>query len=790
MHFLITNAGRGRYYLAGLAAMMLLALWPASAQATGPDETTSLPWQPPTPAYKITITQPGIYQLTYADLAEAGLPLPQIDPHTFQIFAEGREIAIHVSGAADRSFDPQDSILFFAQPIATRYTNSNIYWLTFGHQPGQRIIPRLDAAKGKVRTSYKATARHEKNNIYISTLPLGPGHDHWYGEAVRAAGAGNQGAQTTSLSLNDLAQEKEKATLKALLAGNVTGPHHVQISINGQVISDETWSDRTLHAVQAAIPAESLQDGDNQITITLLNDNRDQPFDMIYVDWIEIEYQRQLTPQTNSLIFSIEEPGKWQYVTNAISNPHLQVFDITDPAHVQKIIPRQRLKPQTRIREEIYKLRRLAGLRPSSPPRLKFSDHITSPHQYLIVDSRHLLKPQEISPDHPSHLQDVNNQADYIIITHKDFEKAAQELAQHRTNHGLKAIVIDVQDIYDEFNGGLMSAEAIQEFLAYAYNHWQKPAPQYVLLLGDGTYDMRHYLPDTAPTYIPPYLTFVDTLLGEIASDNRYVAISGDDILPDMHIGRMPANTPAQAETMVHKTIAYETNPAPGDWNRNIIFVTDDLEGGGGDFYALADELATGKIPNSSSPLIPSSYHIIKIYAGKTCDTTNPDTSTECRQQIIDTLENKGALILNYIGHATKDYWATERLLDQKAIENLHTEGKWPITLAMSCVDGYFHQPGQGQQSFAEANIRAKGGSVASWSATSLGLSNPHQLLEKGFFQALFHGNAKTMGQATTAAKQYLWENAPQKKHYMESIDAYTLFGDPALHINLPQTTP
>jgi hypothetical protein len=417
---------------------------------------------------------------------------------------------------------------------------------------------------------------------------------------------------------------------------------------------------------------------------------------------------------------------------------------------------------------------------------IRFGDVVQSPRRYLVTAPSGFLHPLKIESDTPSDLQHNARGADYILITHRDFWDAAQRLADYRAGQGMRTVVVDVQDIYDEFNGGLMSAWAIHDFLSYAYEHWPAPAPLYVLLMGDGTYDMRHYLPDTAPTYIPPNLILIDTLVGEGASDNRYVTIVGDDNLPDMHIGRMPANTLDEANNMVNKTIAYETSPAPGDWNQNVLFITDDTDRGE-DFYALSDELADGYAdpPANTIKFLPPPYRPHKIYAGKTCDRDNPSVSTECKQQIVDALEGPGALILNYIGHATKDYWAAERLMDQATVERLHNQGKWPITLAMACSDGFFQQPRIGAQSFAEANVRARGGSVASWSATSLGLTNPHQLLEKGFFLALFHDHVSTLGEATTSAKHYLIEHAPQEAHYVEVVDAYMIFGDPALRINL-----
>ena len=72
-----------------------------------------------------------------------------------------------------------------------------------------------------------------------------------------------------------------------------------------------------------------------------------------------------------------------------------------------------------------------------------------------------------------------------------------------------------------------MSAESIHDFLAYAHAHWRAPAPAYVLLMGDGTNDMRKYR-TTTNTYIPPYLYLADPDMGETAADNRFVTFIGE----------------------------------------------------------------------------------------------------------------------------------------------------------------------------------------------------------------------------------------------------------------------
>ncbi len=773
-----------------LLAFLAMALLPTGALAAGPDAAAT-PWRPPDPALKIFVDQPGLYQLTYDDLAAVGLPVDDLDPRTFQIFEAGREIAILVQGEADGSFDAGDSILFFGQGVDTRYTDTNVYWLTYGQGEGRRVAQRDGVDDGSPLTAYTDQARYEENQIYISTLPLAEGHDHWYGPSIQAAGLDRPGSRTFDLTLDAVA-DAGSARLEALFAGNVTGTHHLRLYVNDELVHESSWSGRELHAVNEEIPQAILHDGQNAVRAVLLNDTDGQVFDMVYLDWMTLRYARRLVARDNALLFRVDASGRWRFDIAGFQESGVRVFDVTDPANVQQISADAPALPYALYLPAVQGGAGASARRvDEAATTFQFGDDVTSPRRYLALAPSAIRAPLRILADEPSNLQHSAQGADYILITHRDFWDAAQRLADYRAAQGMRVALVDVQDIYDEFNGGLMSAQAIHDFLAYAYQHWPAPAPRYVLLMGDGTYDMRHYLPDTAPTYIPPNLIFMDTLIGEGASDNRYVTIVGADNLPDMHIGRMPANTLDEANRMVSKTIDYETHPAAGDWNRNVLFVTDDPDLGE-DFYALSDELADGYAdpPANTIKFLPAPYQPRKIYAGKTCDRDNPDISTECKQQIVEALEDPGALILNYIGHATKDYWAAERLMDQATIERVHTQGKWPITLAMACSDGFFQQPRVGAQSFAEANVRAAGGSVASWSATSLGLTNPHQLLEKGFFLALFHGQASTLGEATTAAKRYLVDHAPQQKHYLEMVDAYMIFGDPALRVNLSSSNP
>ena len=196
-------------------------------------------------------------------------------------------------------------------------------------------------------------------------------------------------------------------------------------------------------------------------------------------------------------------------------------------------------------------------------------------------------------------LTDRTTQATYPYVTARTTcssatrtsSRASRRFVNLRERQGLRVRVVDVQDIYDEFSGGLLDPRAIRDFIAYTYDYWPRPAPAYVLLVGDGTYDFMDREGQGGRTFIPPLLANVDPLLGETAADNRFVTVAGNDVLPDLHLGRLPVNTVEELGAMVSKIIAYEETPAPGEWRDRVVFVADNQDAAGS-FAALSDEAA------------------------------------------------------------------------------------------------------------------------------------------------------------------------------------------------------
>jgi hypothetical protein len=380
--------------------------------------------------------------------------------------------------------------------------------------------------------------------------------------------------------------------------------------------------------------------------------------------------------------------------------------------------------------------------------------------------------PLDIVEYTPADLRNSSNGADYIIITHPHFYTDVLPLRDHRAAQGLRTVVIDVRDIYDEFSYGIFDPRAIRDFLSHTYRDWTPPAPSYVLLVGDGNYDFKDHRGLGEPNYVPPYLIYADRAVGETAADNRYVCLDGEgDILPDMDIGRLPAQTAAHASAMVSKIISYEQSLPEGEWKQQVLFVADDRDPEAGDFDILSNEIADNHLPPP--------YLADKVYYRSPLE-PGYDSPGQVKAAIFNAFAT-GRLFINYVGHGSPISWAEDHgFLTVGDVASLPESDKNPMMLPMTCLEGYFIE--NRFSSLGESLVRASGkGAVASWSPTSAGESAGQRYLHQGFYDAVFAKGVHQIGPATLLGKLHLYQNAGGG--YRGLIDTYALFGDPAMKL-------
>ena len=355
--------------------------------------------------------------------------------------------------------------------------------------------------------------------------------------------------------------------------------------------------------------------------------------------------------------------------------------------------------------------------------------------------------------DAPSQLKDVPLDVDYLVIAPEEVKSAAQALADYRKTKGFSTAVVDLEDIMDEFNGGLSSPRAIRDFLTQAYTQWKVP-PRFVVLAGAGSYDYQNYK-GFNDSLIPPLL--VRTPYGLAASDNSLGDVVGNDGLPEIIVGRISAVNNAELQAYVDKVKAYES-AAAAPWMQQVVLVADNADGAG-DFPKDSDDLA--------ALVVGSSYQTQKIYLGSAAST---------RTGVLNAL-NQGAAYFNYLGHGSSDQLADERMLLQSDVADLINGGRLPLALFLTCAAANFSMPGY--DALGEALVlKRDGGAIAVWGPTGLSLNSEAKQFGDAFFNQTIRLDRRVLGESVFEAYQHYGAN-----RYRFMLDIYSILGDPALQM-------
>ncbi len=705
---------------------------------------------------KVSVDTPGLYIITASDMAQAGMALTGLDPRTLKLSQRGRDIPIMVSGQDDGRFDADDYLLFYGVGLDTLYTDTNVYWLTAGGAPGQRMATR-DVTPGSATPplDFPAMLHAEQNSDYWRAMPAGADQDHWFWGARLSAPA----SRTYTLRLNNISTSASQATVRVRLKGfsdlpGVNPDHHTRIYLNDTRIDDQQWDGQAVfdHTVQVAHAL--LRNGDNSIRVETVglpdphNPGELRSPDQIWVNWIEIDYRDRFVAEANELAFAVPGDATYGFQVSDFSTDNISLFDISDAASVVQLTGAMIAADGNRY-------------------QLHFQDTATSATRYLAQATAGYKTPLALEARQPSRWKNVTNSADYILITHHDFLDAAQRLAEHRSAAGLRVALVDVADLYDEFTHGIFDPAALRDFLAYAYQNWQSPAPSYVMLIGDAYWDYRDYKQTGTPNYVP-IQTVQTAILGDTPSDNWFVAVSGGDSLPDMLVGRVSVQTPQQAGAVVDKIIAYDHSPPSDAWNRRALLVADDDDP---NFVAYSEAVAER---------LPDTFTLDRVYATQ-YPPGNPPAD------IADAI-NRGTLLVHYNGHGKAYGWGTwgigERIFDRDPdISGLDNNGKLPVVVVANCLNGFF-VGATSEVSLAEEFQRLENrGAIAVWAATALDYPSGHHLLMNHFYDALFTDARRNLGVATTQAKIKTYA---QSDFWGGLVDMYILFGDPATEIGVP----
>ncbi|MCH7772109.1 MAG: hypothetical protein IIA49_14020 [Bacteroidetes bacterium] len=396
--------------------------------------------------------------------------------------------------------------------------------------------------------------------------------------------------------------------------------------------------------------------------------------------------------------------------------------------------------------------------------------------EYYCVSDDYYLSVDSIVQDQPSTLRDMSNGADYIIITHPEFIAAAEDLAQFRSGYfpdpdivNVRIKIVDVMQIYDEFSYGLLDPFALQYFIKYAFDNWQSPAPSYIVLMGDMSYDYRGLLEDSDRNFIPSIPIFV-FIYGQAISDNMFVAVAGEDITPDLAIGRLSCETLDEANLLVDKLIKYPDDNAK-EWKENVLLLASGL--------SVEDENSfnfnNASLLVGDTFVIPFGYNASYVFNFATQPRHFPyeGGQIEIREEI-----SKGAALVNYYGHGGGLQW--DLVFTNDDIYLLENGGRLPVILSVTCYTAHFDN----QKVFGEQfNLVENKGSIGFYGSTGLTYWGIGKSINNKLFTEILTKNNLIIGKAILNSKNQVSATGL----FGTQIALLVYLGDPAMEIILPK---
>jgi MYXO-CTERM domain-containing protein len=545
-----------------------------------------------TPAVELVVSTPGWQHVPRAALIAAGLE-PGVDPADLQLFTDGVEQAMSVTGNGDDVFDAGEAIEFYGQARDTLWTGSRTYWLVAGGA-GKRIPLVVYPGGAGAPDSFPDAAISEQRTTYFAALKNGEA-SNFFGAEVGASGV-TDAVQVVHLDTS------QPAALQVVLQGVTAGDHQVAISLDGAPVGNCAFAGQTLQTCTVS-PVTAVE-GTNDVSLV----GQGGASDISLVARLEIDYQHLYVAGDDALALSA--PPAAQIAIAGFSSADVRVMDVTDPSNPVELVTGVSAVGSTYT------------VTVNTPPDTAW------PSLYAFTGAA-ALAPASVAPSRPSSWTDPRA-GELVILSHALFLDALAPLVAARRQQGWSVQLIDLQDVYDEFGGGDKTAFAVRDFLQAVRASWTVP-PRFVLLVGDASFDPRNYLGmgdlDFAPTKL------VDTQQMETSSDGWFVDWNGDGI-EDIGIGRISVRTAAEASTVVQKLVGY--GGAAG-LSRGGLFVAD-VDDDGLPFQEDSQASAA-----AVAPLLPTT----DFFAGQ-------PGSTEAA--LVGALDG-GPFLVNYMGHGSVSVW-------------------------------------------------------------------------------------------------------------------------------------
>jgi len=748
---------------------------------------------------KIGATKQGIYKLSGVQLRSLGFNLPvptnQLQLFSFDVSNLNDQVpsnpplgfvenALKVIDGGDGQINENDYILFYNQgpviwkfdPVLNRkvhlnytHTDTLFYFLTIG-QNGKRIATNNLQVNGNfVKDLFSQHLLYEKDSV--SLLNSGK---KLFGPPM-GQGIGKQPQLTCSFSTQGMNAQSELTAYMQVASTSYQVNGQFNFLLNDQylhttflppvsgMLFDDIASEKKDNFL---LSNQSIWPNLSTLKIGYTSSN---PSATGWIDFVEINIKRPIGFwQDSTLAFSIED----ELSSGKIANCSIQNMDTT--TLIWDVTNEQ--NPQ-----EIKWTVDANGVG-------SFLQAMDTVATFFGVKQNAFELPFLLGPIANQNTLQYKNGVDYVIITAPSYLNAANRYQQFQVSKfGRKAIVVNVKELYNDFSGGQVSPIAIRNYLKYISNYAiqnKVSGPSYLLLLGIGNFNARSINPNNElPTYESENAT---SILTSFTSDDFFSILTDNDDINNynavknlsLSVGRIPARSAKEADTLIQKLINYQNNNIGGLWENKITWVADDAD------YNLHLQDAESIIGNLQAK--EAHWDHQKIYLDLFSAVSSPTGNTyplafNAIQQAIQ----EGSLLLNYTGHGNYLRLAEEAVISQAQFDLWNNASKLPLMVTASCNFAPFDQPNLSAIAW-DALMKSSNGIIGLVAANRLVFAYSNKQMNDLFIQQLLvknkMGKYNTIGEALQLAKQLNWTQGGDRLNDLK----FNLMGDPAMLLNLP----
>lgn len=726
--------------------------------------------------FKIHVSQDGIYKIPYSQLLAAGIPVNLIDPRGIQIFYNGEEQYIYIHGENSSGiFDPNSYIEFYGKrnrgeidldffdnsqsqvnPDYSFFSDTSAYFITWNFSTSNRRMQRQNSTDynpyipyaqkycfKNIRTNYTAEYYWGSSQSYFTS---GEG---WFDNII--IGGNNNNIVKKTIQTPNYYSLAGNARVEIAVAGvpaskySSSIPHHLKVDFLGETRINQTYNGYEFVRQVFEIPSSQLSNSILFTFASIINTSSEEK-DRNAVAYIDIKYPYSWNFQNLDYIeFYLSK-------NTLISKDYVEItgFNSTSNLILYDISNHERIDVQ------------------NNSGTLKALVNHTNTERFLVLANqsgyKSVDKISKISSNNKfTDYLSQNTVANYIIITHNSLLDACQQYATYRRSTGYNVVLVDVDQLYDQFAYGVNKHPAAIRRYAIRLYELDNRIERTMFLVGKSIHSrlFRKSTADFANCLVPS--------AGHPSSDNLLTAGIGPTYYePLFGTGRLSVLYSEEVISYLDKIIAYESNN-PAEWMKYVMHF-----GGGKD---EREQTTFASYLNNYKSIIEDT-----LYGGsvKTFLKTSSEPIQIAQSDSVSRLINNGVSMITFFGHGSSSGF--DQNIDFPS--NYNNTNKYPFILANSCFSGDIHQTSNVSISEQWINIRKKG--AIAFLAT-VGQGYPTYL---NVFATEFYKNISYKKYNHSISWQIINTIKNIQPNYLNNVQMeincheFTLNGDPALSLN------